>query len=99
MSPCRLRGCPDSRRANPQIDIGSDPEGLDRGALDLRAVHDAARSGIEGIAAVERAAVVPQDEVVALPHLAKRELRLGRMRPEAVQGGLAFVAVQPDDVG
>src|SRR6188768_1178373 len=48
----------------------------DRRSLDLRAVHDATGARVERVTPVQRATVVPQDEVVALPHLPEREVGL-----------------------
>jgi sodium-dependent dicarboxylate transporter 2/3/5 len=54
-------------------------------SLDLGAVHDAARSGIERVAAVHDAAVVPQDEIAGAPAVTPR-LRIGRCRlPDAIE--------------
>src|SRR5450755_1780709 len=44
-------------------------------ALDLGAMHDAALLGIEGVAAVHGAAVVPQHEVADAPDMLPGELR------------------------
>src|SRR5215212_3593712 len=71
---------------------------LDGRSLDLGAVHDAARGGIERVPAVKRAAVVPQDQVVALPDLPESEFWLRRVRPQPVEQRLAFGEVEPDDI-
>src|SRR4051812_13595263 len=51
------------------------------GGLDLRAVHEAPRGRVEGVAAVQGAAVVPDQHVARLPLLAEDEFQLRRMRP------------------
>src|SRR5258706_13008567 len=61
-------------------------------------MHDAARGRIERIATMQRAAVVPEDKVVALPHLAEGELGFRRMRPQPVEQRLARGEVEADDV-
>src|SRR5581483_4747168 len=76
------------------------PRWLDRpGALQLGAVHQPAGGGIEGVAAVHRAAVVPPDEVADLPVLAPGVFLLRRVRPQLVEQRLAFRHRQADDVG
>src|SRR3954469_19335960 len=60
-------------------------------------MHQAAGVGIEGIATVQGAAVVPHHEVADLPYLAESELGLRRMRPELVEELLAFVERHADD--
>src|SRR5215470_562999 len=67
-------------------------------ALDLGAVHDAPALGIERVAAVESAAVVPQDEIVQSPFLAEGELRPRNARPEFVEQRLALRQLETDDV-
>src|SRR4051812_20359827 len=61
-------------------------------------MHYAARIGIEGIAPVQRAAVVPDHEVTDLPLLAECESRLRGMRPELIEQRLALLELEPDDV-
>src|SRR5258706_16267201 len=61
-------------------------------------MHYAARVGIEGIAPVQGAAVIPDHEIADLPLLAECESRLRRMRPERIEQGLAFLELEPDDV-
>src|SRR5580658_6449401 len=51
---------PQNLRRDAGATIGS--SGRARFALDLRAVHHPARAGVERVAAVHRAAVVPKDE-------------------------------------
>src|ERR1700720_2118791 len=54
-------------------------------ALDLGAVHDTPRGGVEGIAAVHHAAVVPQNEVADTPIIVPGELVAGRVSPDLVE--------------
>src|SRR3981081_4080926 len=61
-------------------------------------MHHAARVGIEGIAPVQGAAVIPDHEIADLPLLAECESRLRRMRPERIEQGLAFFELEPHDV-
>src|SRR6266540_2191380 len=51
------------------------------GALELGAVHQAAGRGVEGVAAVHRAAVVPPDEVADQPFLGPGEAILDHVGP------------------
>ena len=48
-------------------------------------MHDAARRWIEGIAAMHRAAIVPQHEIADLPPVVPGQARLGRERPQLVE--------------
>ena len=64
-------------------------------ALDLRAVHDAPRSGIERVAAVHDAAVVPQHEVAGAPLVAPRQRIGGGHVPDAIEQRVRFVERQP----
>src|ERR1041384_3565379 len=74
--------------------------GLHRaGALELGAVHQAAGRGIEGVAAVHRAAIVPPDEVARLPILPPGEFLLGRVLPQEIEELLAFPNRQAENVG
>src|SRR5688572_18883861 len=59
-------------------------------ALDLRAQHVAAFVRVEGVAPVHGAAVVPHHQVADLPHLVPGQMRLGCMRPEAIEQRLAL---------
>src|SRR5260370_39488415 len=61
-------------------------------ALDLGAVHDAPGSRVEGIAAVHRAAVVPQNEVADPPAIVPGQLLAGRVRPNLVQQSIGVGA-------
>jgi phosphate-selective porin len=64
-------------------------------ALDLRAVHDAPRSGIERVAAVHDAAVVPQHEVAGAPLVAPRQRIGGGHVPDAIEQRVRLVEWQP----
>src|SRR5260221_260607 len=61
-------------------------------------MHYAARIGIEGIAPVQGAAVIPDHEIADFPLLAECESRLRRMRPERIEQRLAFLELEPHDV-
>src|SRR6516165_4000407 len=54
-------------------------------ALDLGTVHDASRGGVEGIAAVHRAAVVPQNKVAHPPVIVPRQLVARRVSPNLIE--------------
>ena len=64
-------------------------------SLDLRTVHDTPRSGIEGIAAVHGAAVVPDDEIAGLPAVTPRQPISGCDLPDAIEQGVRFIERQP----
>src|SRR5260370_13695615 len=59
-------------------------------ALDLGAVHDAPGSRVEGIAAVHRAAVVPQNEVAQPSVIVPGQVVAGRVRQNLVEQRLGF---------
>ena len=61
-------------------------------------MHQAPRGGIEGIAPVQGAAVVPHHHVADAPFLAEDELRLRRVRPQRIEQRLALREFQPLDV-
>src|SRR5690349_6469091 len=69
------------------------------GAFELGAVHQAAGRGIERVAAVNRAAIVPPDEVARLPILPPSEFPLGRVLPEEIEEPLAHTDRQAEDIG
>src|SRR5579863_216142 len=68
-------------------------------ALDLRAVQNPARSGVEGIAPVHGAAIVPQDDVSHLPLDAPGESILRGERPQIVEQRFRLVPRQPGYAG
>src|SRR5258706_10702776 len=68
------------------------------GGLDLGAMHKTPRVRIERIAPVQRAAVVPDQDVARPPLLAESELASRRVRPQFVEEGFALVQLHADDV-
>ena len=64
-------------------------------SLDLGAVHDAPRTGIERVAAVHDTAVVPQHEVAGAPLVAPGERVRGRDLPDAIEQRVGLVEWQP----
>jgi hypothetical protein len=67
-------------------------------SLDLDAVHHAALAGVEWIAPMNQAAVVPYQGVPDAPLVPPHKLRARSVRPELVQQALAFFQGQPDNV-
>jgi sodium-dependent dicarboxylate transporter 2/3/5 len=64
-------------------------------SLDLRAVHDSAAAGVERVAAVHDASVVPQDQVAGTPLVTPGQ-RVGRgRRPDALEQRVGLVERQP----
>src|SRR5712691_13249650 len=63
--------------------------------LDLAAMHDAPRLGIERIAPMQDREIVPHEQVADLPLVAHGELRLRRVRPQRVEQRLALGHVRP----
>jgi len=74
-----------------------------RGPSALRAnlspVHDAASAGIERVAAVHRAAVVPQHQVAWPPVVPPRQPVIGRVLPDLIQQRVGLLERQAVDVG
>src|SRR4051812_37543408 len=68
-------------------------------ALDLGTVHDASRSGVEGIAAVHRAAVVPQNEVADPPVIVPGQLVAGRVSPNLIEQRFGLGERESVDIG
>jgi sodium-dependent dicarboxylate transporter 2/3/5 len=64
-------------------------------SLDLGAVHDAPRAGVEPVAAVHDAAVVPQHQVAGAPLVAPGERVRGRDVPDAIEQRVGLVERQP----
>ena len=64
-------------------------------SLDLGAVHDAPRAGVERIAAVHDAAVVPQHQVAGAPLVAPGQRVRGRDVPDAIEQRVGFIERQP----
>ena len=65
--------------AAPTVEVG--PAGDDRLALKLAPPHDAPLFGIDRLAVMHRAAVVPNQHVADAPTVGPGIFRLGRMRP------------------
>ena len=63
-------------------------------SLDLGAMHDAPRAGIERVAAVHDAAVVPQHQVAGAPLVAPRQRISGGRFPDAVEQRVGLVERQ-----
>src|SRR5207237_4899915 len=61
--------------------------------------HQAAGRGVEGVAAVHRAAIVPPHEIADLPFLCPGELVLDHVSPELIEQRLARRDRQPDHIG
>ena len=59
-------------------------------ALALRAVHDAPRVGIERVAAMHRAAIVPDQDVADFPLVMPRGLRPRGVRPQRIEQSFGF---------
>jgi sodium-dependent dicarboxylate transporter 2/3/5 len=64
-------------------------------AFDLRAMHDAPRTGVERVAAVHDAAVVPQHQIAGAPLVAPRQRIGGRDVPDAIEQRVGLVERQP----
>src|SRR5580704_2701189 len=71
----------------PQDDHSLRSCGRTRFAFNLRAVPDAARTGIKRIAPVHGAAVVPQDEVANAPFVVPLEFFAVRLQPQFIEQG------------
>src|SRR5579883_1786427 len=65
----------------------------------LRAMHHPALRRIEGVAAVQGAAVVPHDEITRPPAVMPGEARLRRVLPDRVEQALRFRVPQAVDAG
>src|SRR6266478_49169 len=59
-------------------------------ALDLAPMHDAPRSGIEGVAPMQHGEIVPHQKVADLPFMAHDKAWLRGMGPERIEQGLAL---------
>src|SRR5947209_19610927 len=70
-----------------------------RGALELGTVHQPARRGVEGVAAVHRAAVIPPDQVADPPFLLPGEAFLAGVLPQEIQERLALLDREAEDIG
>src|SRR6516165_4453060 len=68
-------------------------------ALDLAAVHDAPRLGIERIASVQHGKIVPHQEVADLPSVAQGEAGLGRVRPQCIEQRLTLRHLHAKHIG
>jgi solute carrier family 13 (sodium-dependent dicarboxylate transporter), member 2/3/5 len=64
-------------------------------SLDLGAVHDAPRAGVERVPTVHDAAVVPQHEIADAPSMAPRQRLRGGEFPDAIEQGVGLVQRQP----
>src|ERR1700704_7217550 len=84
----------------PIVLVWSGREGLRPvAALDLGAMHDAARLAVERIAAVHGRAVVPHHEVAQLPDMLVDEVLLSGVRPQRVEQRIGLAARIALDVG
>src|ERR1700730_11301130 len=70
-----------------------------RFALDLGAMHDAPRTGVERVAPVHGAAIVPQHQIADAPHVLPGELRPRHVAPQLIEQGFGGRELQPGDVG
>src|SRR5690242_10174824 len=68
-------------------------------ALDLGAVHDAPRPGIEGVAAMHRGPVVPKHHVARAPAMRPDILGPRRIGPELVEERLRLRELEAWNVG
>jgi len=64
-------------------------------SLDLGAVHDAPRAGVERVAPVHDAAVVPQHEISHAPSMAPRQRVRGGEFPDTIEQVVGVVQRQP----
>src|SRR5262245_35816245 len=69
------------------------------GALDLTAMHDTSRFRIERVPPMQHRKIIPHEQIAHLPCMAHCEARLGRVRPERIEQGLAFRHVETEYVG
>src|SRR6516165_10935110 len=67
--------------------------------LDLAAVHDAPRLGIERIASVQHGKIIPHQEVADLPSVAYGEAGLGRVRPQCIEQRLTLRHLHAKHIG
>src|SRR5581483_10825527 len=70
-----------------------------RRTLDLRAMHDAARRGIEGVAAVHGGAVIPEHDVARAPAMRPDILWPAGTSPELVEERLRLRKLEAGDIG
>src|SRR5262249_31954977 len=63
--------------------------------LDLAAMHDPPRAGVERIAPVQHREVVPHQQVAHPPSMAHGKARLRRVRPQCIEQGVAVGNAQP----
>jgi sodium-dependent dicarboxylate transporter 2/3/5 len=68
-------------------------------SLDLGAVHDASGPGIERVAAVHDAAVVPQHQIAGAPVMPPRQRLAGRDVPDAIEKRVRFVDLEACEPG
>src|ERR1700720_843107 len=67
--------------------------------LDLAAMHDASRLGVERVAPMQHGEIVPHQKIADLPFMAHGEARLRRVCPERVEQGFAVRYVEPPPIG
>src|SRR4029077_5140850 len=70
-----------------------------RFALDLGAVHDAPRIGVERIAPMHGAAIVPQHQIADAPHVLPGKFRPRHIAPQLVKQSFGRREVKPGDIG
>src|SRR5262245_42212692 len=75
------------------------PSGDPLAALDLAAVHDPPRLGVERVAPVQHGEVVPHQQVADLPSMAHGKARLCGVRPQRIEQGVAVGDAEPQHVG
>jgi len=68
-------------------------------SFDLSAVHDTPRPGIERIASVHDAAVVPEHEIAGAPTMAPRQAIGGGDGPDVIEQRVGFVERKPLEPG
>src|SRR4030081_1456558 len=68
-------------------------------ALDLAAMHDASRLGVERVAPMQHGEIVPHQEVADPPFMAHGGARLRRGGPEGVEQSFAIRYVEPRHIG
>src|SRR5690242_17418695 len=61
-------------------------------------MHDAPGLGIEGIAPMQHAEIVPHENVAHLPAMAHGKARLGRMRPQRIEQAFALGQVKAEHI-
>src|SRR5262249_51200328 len=86
-------------RAHHAVAFTPPHSGRPRVALDLSPVHDAAAVGIECIAPMHGAAIVPQHEIAHAPDMLPTELAAIDDAPQLVEQRLGLGNLEPDQIG